>query len=112
MDHSEVKHLPKVDRTPAKIEKFSEAIRLGALLSGPAVGVFVDARGNTCAQGAALLAVGRLERSSEQQWMNHSHMEAQWPSLPPEIRWEAVKMNNEGTHTRQEIADWLESQGY
>lgn len=38
--------------------KMSELIRLGSMVSGQSFRCFMDISGNTCAQGAALLALG------------------------------------------------------
>jgi len=57
--------------------KLSEAIRLGAMATPKADGVFFDPRHEaTCAQGAALLAIGQLDRKS---CRNHARMRAAWP---------------------------------
>lgn len=66
MDHSEVKHLPKVDHTPAEITKLSEAIRIGSLMS-PQIENKAKyyACGGTCAIGAAAIALGYPINESE-----------------------------------------------
>jgi|SRR5215471_7449571 len=57
--------------------KLSEAIRLGAMATPKADGVFFDRRTEaTCAQGAALLAIGKLDRKPRH---NHANMTAAWP---------------------------------
>ena len=106
MDESVTKYLeqPKVGTL-----KLSEAIRIGARMSGPAFGVFSDAAGKTCAQGAALLAIGKLSSNTLE---NHRTMERIWKEVPGNLRYAIAGMNNSRTHTREQIADWLEAQGH
>lgn len=89
--------------------KLSAAIRIGARLSGKACGFFVDEIGNTCAQGAALLAVGMLDKDFIK---CHRNMEKLWPDANLAIVSEIAARNNNMGQTREEIADWLEAQGY
>jgi len=45
--------------------RLSEAILLGSVGTGQAFGEYVDKKGNTCALGAALCAIGKLTDLSE-----------------------------------------------
>lgn len=56
--------------------KLSEAIRLGSMASDQVSGEFWQ-DGRTCAQGAALLAIGRLDTIIGTK--NHHHMREAWP---------------------------------
>lgn len=56
--------------------KLSEAIRLGSMASDQVSGEFWQ-DGRTCAQGAALLAIGRLETTVMNK--NHGHIREAWP---------------------------------
>lgn len=106
MDESVVKNFEQeLERV---VPKFSEAIRKGVKMSGPAYGAFVDQNGNTCVQGAALLAVGRLDRV--QQWNNFDTLRSLWPG-DEKLRGEAAKMNNCRILTREQLADWFEAKG-
>lgn len=89
--------------------RLSQAIRIGASMSGPAVNYFVTADGRTCAQGAALLAVGRLVPGELGCDVNHRTLDELWPEAMG-VRIRISRMNNRKTHTREQITDWLESQ--
>src|SRR5689334_13396474 len=105
--------------------KLSEAVRLGAMATPKADGVFYDWRtGATCAQGAALLAIGQLQRVGNK--ANHEQMVAAWPWIKTtrancpscgkleRVRWLIHHLNNEfgqqtGGHgwRRHRIAGWI-----
>jgi hypothetical protein len=104
--------------------KLSDAIRLGAMATPKADGVFFDPRKEaTCAQGAALLAIGQLDRKS---CRNHARMMSAWPWIvttratcpscgkPGTVRSLIPHLNNEfgaasGGHgwNRNRIAGWI-----
>lgn len=95
--------------------KLSEAIRLGAMLKPQGRGRFVNKNGQTCAFGAALDAVGRLECYG-------AHPAGLWPwitttavVLSPtalvasrvSVFWAIVTLNDGARWTREQIADWV-----
>lgn len=106
--------------------KYSEAIRLGAMMSpGQAYGELRDSNGNTCARGAAMDAIGILDG-----WIRgrditaFQKMESQFPiekapascplckgswAYPYDVITAVVHLNNEHKWTRQQIADWVET---
>ena len=97
--------------------KLSEAIRLGAMLKPQGSGRFYQ-NGRTCALGAALDAIGRLDTSRE--WSEYDLAEKSFPALcavatPPDWDgysdpplWRAIEWLNDCEHwTREQIADWV-----
>lgn len=103
--------------------KLSDAIRLGSMASGQADGFFyLD--GNTCAQGAALLAIGRLHAERGASVPNFTALRDAWPwahtlrgDCPvcgePRAYVAALipHLNNSSWSghgwTREQIADWI-----
>lgn len=101
---------------PAKVGalKLSEAIRIGAKFRPQCTGdMFVG--GGSCALGAAFEALtGRTDYYSS----DVLPITRYWPSLgreggfPGELMNEITDRNDSGEYTREQIADWLEAQGY
>lgn len=112
--------------------RLSEAIRLGATMRPQSVGHFLDDDGASCAQGAALDAVGRLSESATECRYAMSEL---WPwsyysqhivgtlkgvTCPDggghmcryyaddSINGIIAHLNNEHRWTRERIADWVE----
>lgn len=106
--------------------KLSDAIRLGAMSTAKADGVFYR-DGATCAQGAALLAIGKLVKEVLMQHWNHNYIAMAWPWAAlsgarhrcpvASCLWSSfalgiiAHLNNsvDGGHgwTREQIADWV-----
>jgi len=116
----EHKEAVEVTEAPAKTLKLSEAIRIGCMKSRPTKEIEYKAwatwRGGkcfTCAVGALWLGLsggGREEfyGFSERMPIHLENLYQVPPRLVTEIsgRYEALG------HSREQIADWLESQGY
>ena|ERR1043165_3864344 len=98
--------------------RLSEAIRLGALLRAQGRGAYLDDHHHTCTLGAALEAIGRLERAEHvivpwgELWP--------WLCLVPACRCPAdcgtviiglihliAHVNDDHCWTRERIADWV-----
>lgn len=105
--------------------KLSEAIRAGAKLRPMTKEGFYFNEGCSCSLGAAYEALtGKTldhhEYSPETQREFGSFMQATFPILHDDKRrsgWsnfynEVVYMNDKSHKTREQIADWLEAQGY
>lgn len=112
--------------------KYSEAMRLGAMLAPQAYGVFKDQNGNTCANGAVMEAMGvnlipmgqhfkdwRKTLSSFPEAMipatcpvcgKHSSSYVKYYGEQRNGAWGIVAdcLNNTHKWTREQIADWLE----
>ena len=106
-----VEHKEAVEITPAKVLKLSEAIRIGAKIRPKCTGTFFR-EGRSCALGAAMEALGIA--STDQQWMVYETV-APRLGIPIHLA-HAIGARNDGwngrAHTREQIADWLEGQGY
>lgn len=73
MDHSEVKHLPKVDHTPADLDDTSRRLLKAAALIetyGHAKMTVCDDGGRMCLRGALVAAQGRERNVMELDAMN------------------------------------------
>ena len=105
-----LEHKEAVEITPAKVLKLSEAIRIGAKLRSQCTGRMF-ARGGSCALGAAYEAVfgypgenvaeGAIKKIRE-------HFSIPYFDLVTEV---GIERNDAGW-SREQIADWLEGQGY
>lgn len=98
--------------------RLSEAIRFGAMLTPQAFEMLADNNGGTCAFGAALYAIGRLDDDTQD-----ATLFKEWPVLNVIDRkcpWCAMKcadgahvvthLNDAHRLTREQIADWVASQ--
>lgn len=112
MDHSEVKHLPKVDHTPAELTKLSQAMRLGATLSPQIRYRFTDPDGGTCAICAAAVALGRNAHTTWKGWEEMCAWLGKQTGTPVRVVSEASARHFQSKDSREQIADWLESLGY
>ena len=99
--------------------KLSDLIILGSMQSGQAFGVIIDDEGNTCANGAALLALG-VPAEDLQNGMQWKH-----PKSRPFFEWQKVnvahpftgvltgllsvviELNNIHRWPRAKIAEWV-----
>lgn len=91
---------------PARVLRLSEAIRIGARIRPQCAGQFFDGDAS-CAIGAALEAVFGTN--------NYYADHVQAPDrVWPEVRdlWSRIYDMNDSGKTREEIADWLECEGY
>lgn len=114
----EHKEALEVTEAPAKTMKLSYAIRLGALKRPQCYGLLFDGRG-TCALGAAFDAHGHnLNDVMDSSPRVFNLLVA---SLEPALRstgggtselWGEIGSLNDTGSTREQIADWLEAQGY
>jgi hypothetical protein len=99
--------------------KLSEAIRLGAMLKPQTSGVFYRA-GKTCANGAALDAIGALDIAANPYCgSRNERLKAEFPlvrTLIPRcpvcfytslLEWVIVHLNDDHRWTREQIADWV-----
>jgi len=102
MDESVIRHLeqPKVGTL-----KLSEAIRIGARMRPQCRGTFFR-EGGSCALGAAVEAKeGHPTLNFDQNWESYF-------GAPMKIMEEVTWMNDRSNFSREQIADWLEAQGY
>lgn len=98
--------------------RLSEAIRLGALLNPQGFGEMKEKDGRTCALGAALEAMGALQKDVRTNWLfpvlkmyvtcpaGDGHAQFGETSLDAMI----IHLNDFHKWTREEIADWVEVQ--
>lgn len=112
----EHKEQGEVTEAPAKITKLSEAIRIGAKLRPQGMG-FYFSEGRSCALGAAYEAVtGKYhEAGAGTDIPNMVDWFSEKFDMGPSLGSRIVDMND-GNHgqiqrTREQVADWLESQG-
>lgn len=96
------------EASPLKL-KFSEAIRIGAKLRPQARGfLFLD--GRSCALGAAYEGIGRKPVEYRTAGDYHGQYDVLYERFGYELCNKVFKRNDAGD-TREQIADWLESQG-
>lgn len=107
--------------------KLSEAIRLGSMLKPQARGVFYNCDNkSTCANGAALDAIGALDTDEECSSLNNTRLCEAFPlaaatghgcpvcgtpqTIGGEFYWVIAHLND-SIHkwTREQIADWVET---
>jgi hypothetical protein len=98
--------------------KLSEAIRLGSAVTRKCAGYFNLPKDDylhpeqACVMGAALLAVGKLQRLCDRQ-VPFEERVLSLTGLPNlEIYRRLVMMNNETDMSREEIADWIVANGH
>ena len=108
----EHKEAGEVKEAPAKVLKLSEAMRIGATLRPKGrIDLFYD--GKSCALGAAFEgATGRTCNCN-----NYDAVRDVFPVLKKNygrgnLMKEIYDRNDNLGYTREQIADWLESQGY
>lgn len=111
----EHKEAGEVTEAPAKIDRLSQAIRIGATKRPQCFG---DAfrHGGSCALGAALEATGVRPWSGSENDRYPTHyvqglIEARF-RVPLRVTQQVWKLNDVKGWSREQIADWLESQGY
>ena len=92
--------------------KLSEAIREGAKLRPQAFSaLFCD--GKTCALGAACDAVGAITWRGDKGELTGFVPSHYFPALEdPDLYLAITRMNDFQRMTREQIADWVEEQGY
>ena len=105
----EHKEAGEVTEAPAKITKLSEAIRIGAKARHQCQTYFY-ANGGSCALGAAIEAVYGYPGDGEPPRAMSFHFMESF-GVPSHMRNQIADRNDSGA-TREEIADWLEAQGY
>jgi hypothetical protein len=97
--------------------RFSEAIRLGALLNPQGFGQLMD-NGKTCALGAAFAAIGQIKEiqygflnwPEEWKWINIKSIQCPNCGDRNKVLWIiAIHLNDRHKWTRESIADWIES---
>ena len=97
--------------------RYSEAMRLGAMASGQAFYKLCDEAGNTCAQGAVLLARGITDFREGRAWMRPDIQDfvqfLKTDAICP-VRSERnyvcniiAFLNNDQRWSRERIADWV-----
>lgn len=92
--------------------RLSEAVRLGAMTGGQIKWDLIDQHGNTCAIGAAMVAMG-IKPSA----MAHESLWRHFPCLNSNLvfgerlQYVIVDLNNHEGWSRERIADWLETSG-
>ena len=105
----EIHEQPYREWLPEEITKLSEAIRIGSKKRPQCTGdYFVE--GRSCAIGAAWEAMGLLGKRKPS-FSSTGTVSAMGFTVPDDIVIEAFNMNDSGK-TREQVADWLESQGY
>ena len=105
-----VEHKEAIEITPAKVLKLSEAIRIGAKLRPPVrdrSDYFDDC--GSCALGAAYQAMTGTVRSVDEHEEIYTYFEA--IGITYETMQKVCDLFYAG-RTREQIADWLEGQGY
>ena len=108
----EHKEAGEVTEAPAKTLKLSEAIRIGARMAGPYMGDYFDEAGNACALGAAVLAtVGKKHFESWGGREAYNFFRKEF-GVDGFVLGSVASKNDSGRYSREQIADWLESQGY
>lgn len=110
MDHSEVKHLPQIDHAPAKIEKLSEAIRIGHFMIPETRQSYLQ-DGCACALGAAAYAMGYRDQSGEGNDLVPHVIPTMFKDVSLRLVREISNLHYNGKMNRLEIADWLEGRG-
>lgn len=101
--------------------KFSEAVRLGSMMSEQAVGAYIDHAGRTCALGAAYLAITTPRIAG---YVDDGTAEAEVSAMWPELRSSAemcplcrtmgnrgyivAHLNDYHLQARERIAAWYE----
>ena len=102
-----LEHKEAVEITPAKVLKLSEAIRIGAKIR-PQCTYSYFTRGKSCALGAAAEALyGVTEKT-----FSTTHINKITSKLSRVVVSEIIERNDDLHWTREQIADWLEGQGY
>jgi hypothetical protein len=106
MDESVIRELEKSAKQAGM--KLSAAIRIGAKLRPQCRSGQYFSAGASCAMGAAYEAIeGRVTDGGLLAWI-----EGHWPTLGHDLIGQAMDRNDVLGHTREQIADWLESIGY
>lgn len=106
----EHKESGEVPQAPAKVLKLSEAIRKGARIRPQCKGNFFLG-GSSCAMGAAYeAATDRTEVDAGTMFRVLPFL-MDGPTRLSDLATEIGKRNDSGD-TREQIADWLEAQGY
>lgn len=104
MDIGDIKYL----EAPEKVMKLSEAIRIGAKIRPQCVMAYFNG-GASCALGSAYEAI------SGKNWLDDTPSNWEFFSgrfnVPESLLLQISLLNDRGT-TREQIADWLEGQGY
>jgi hypothetical protein len=98
----EHKEAVEITEAPAKTLRLSECIRIGAKMKPQGFESY-DFQGRTCAIGAAMDAIG----GNLSVLLDMVGRSAFW-HMHDQIVWK----NDYERWTREQIADWLESQGY
>lgn len=91
--------------------KLSTAIRIGSMTTRQITHAATDGRNGRCALGAAVDATG--VRVTATNWIEEA--QGHFPLLIDEegrcfskLAWDIMNMNDSGTHTREQIADYVE----
>jgi hypothetical protein len=116
----EHKEIGEVTEAPARLTKLSQLIREGAKLRPQTTGRFWW-EGKSCALGAAYeAACGHIPAGGDEgPWVLSSFASAvqckAWGELQrlfPDAPYDKIYVRNDRGDTREQIADWLEAQGY
>ncbi len=111
MDESVVKFL---EQPQVGTLKLSAAIRIGASRTAWAQnGYYCSKQGATCVYGAAAVGMGAVTHEDIHAMASRLHTGG--PATMAFIREfgnDIAEVNDRGTMTREQIADWLEAQGY
>lgn len=103
MDLGDLKYLD----APAKVLKLSEAIRIGSKIRPQCTDANFFRGGKSCALGAAWEAAGGAYEEFFTGWsLIESHFRIDYFLM------DRVASANDGGQTREQIADWLESEGH
>ncbi len=112
--------------------RFSEAIRLGGMMTPKAIHLFYDSdNGGMCVQGAALDAIGKMRKVDNNDplpvdYHPHDEIAYAWPEISTHVKFKdiprevrhvqgnyrsilriATHLNNFTNWTRERIADWV-----
>ena len=95
----------EVTEAPAKVMKLSKAIRIGARIRPQGFGAYFHV-GRSCALGAAFEGMKGRPANSIGRLI--------WDELgiSPRLHDRIVDLNDAQHWTREQIADWLEAEGY
>ena len=107
MDHSEVKHLPKVDHAPAQLEEWQKLLLKAADLIesyGLAKHTTCNNRGAMCLRGALLVAAGaeRVRHGPDMGQASNDVLEAD-NKMRAAVRSNPAMWNNEPARTEKEV---------
>lgn len=92
-----------------KVNKFSQAIRLGASITKECHGTWFDGDNSDCAVYAAVVAIGA--KTPPIAYRIYATLKERFPGLTQDFIQAAWYLHDTGI-SREAVADWVESQGF